>query len=49
MNHVVPFENTRRKLDWKQEEVQRQSRKESRQRRDAKKVGREAKAIGEEE
>lgn len=49
MNQVVRFEKTKRKLDWKQEEVQRECRKESKQRRDARKVGREVKAIGEEE
>lgn len=49
MNNVVRFENTRRKLDWKQEEQLRTGKKRDQQRRDDRKVGREVKAIGEEE
>lgn len=49
MNNVVRFENTRRKLDWKQEESLRTGKKQDRQRRDSKIQGRVAKSIGEEE
>lgn len=49
MSNVVRFENTRRKLDWKQEEQLRTGKKRDSQRRDNRKVGREVKLIGEEE
>lgn len=43
MNNVVRFENSRRKLNWKQEEEIRESKKGSRKRRDERKTGRNAK------
>lgn len=49
MNQVVRFENTKRKLDWKQEEELRSGKKRDQKRRSARIVGREVKAIGEEE
>lgn len=49
MQNVVRFENTKRKLDWKEEESLRTGKKQSRKRRDSKIQGRELKAIGEEE
>ena len=49
MNNVVRFENTKRKLDWKQEESLRSGKKQDRNRRDDRIKGREAKTIGEEE
>lgn len=49
MNNVVRFENTKRKLDWKQEESLRSGKKQSRQRRESRLTGRELKEVGEEE
>lgn len=49
MNQVVRFENTRRKLDWKQEEQLKTGKKREQKRRDDRKIGREVKAVGEEE
>lgn len=49
MNQVVAFEKTRRKLDWKQEEVLRNGKRKGEDRRSARKVGRDVKSIGEEE
>lgn len=49
MNHVVKFEQTKRKLDWKGEEALRSSKKQKQFARDARKVGRENKYTGEEE
>lgn len=49
MSNVVRFENTKRKLNWKQEESLRDGKKQDRQRRDSKIHGRVAKTIGEEE
>ena len=49
MNNVVRFENTKRKLDWKQEESLRSGKKQSRQRRDNRLTGRELKGVVEEE
>mgnify|MGYP006951075461 CR=1 FL=1 len=49
MNNVTRFPNTRRKLDWKQEEQLNTGKKRDQQRRDDRKVGRQVKAIGEEE
>lgn len=49
MNNVVRFENTKRKLDWKQEETLRNGKKEKQSRRDSRIKGREAKTVGEEE
>lgn len=49
MNQVVRFENTKRKLDWKEEEQLRSGKKKDRKRRDARIVGREAKHMGDEE
>lgn len=47
MNNVVRFENTRRKLNWKQEENLRSGKKQDRKRRDSRIQGREAKTVGE--
>jgi hypothetical protein len=49
MNNVTRFENTKRKLDWKQEEALRTGKKRDQKRRDDRIVGREVKLIGEEE
>ena len=49
MHNVVRFENTKRKLDWKQEESLRTGKKQDRKRRDSRIQGRELKATGEEE
>lgn len=49
MNQVVRFENTKRKLNWKQEEELRTGKKRDQRRRDARIVGREVKSIGDEE
>lgn len=49
MNNVVRFENTKRKLNWKQEESLRNGKKHDRDRRDNRIKGREAKTVGEEE
>lgn len=49
MQNVVRFENTKRKLDWKQEESLRDGKKESKKRRSLRLTGRELKGIGEEE
>lgn len=49
MNNVVRFENTKRKLDWQQEESLRTGKKQDRQRREGRIKGREAKSIGEDE
>lgn len=46
---VVRFENTKRKLDWQQEESLRSGKKQDRQRRDIRIKGREVKTIGEDE
>lgn len=48
MNNVVRFENTKRKLDWKQEENLRDGKKQDRKRRESKIQGREFKTVGEE-
>lgn len=47
MKNVVRFENTKRKLDWEQEESLRTGKKLSRRRRDTRLKGREAKTVGE--
>lgn len=44
MNQVVRFENTKRKLDWKQEDEMRNGKKRGEQRRLDRKAGREVKA-----
>jgi hypothetical protein len=49
MNQVVRFENTKRKMNWKQQEELRLGKKRDQDRRSARIVGREVKAIGEEE
>lgn len=49
MNNVVRFENTKRKLDWMQEEQLKSGKKREQKRRDDRKIGREVKVIGEEE
>jgi hypothetical protein len=49
MNQVVRFENTKRKLDWKQEEVLRTGKKRDQRRRNDRIIGRDVKTIGEEE
>jgi hypothetical protein len=49
MSNVVRFENTKRKLNWEQEEELRNGKKREQKRRDARKLGREVKTIGEEE
>lgn len=49
MNQVVRFEQTKRKLDWKQEEALRNGKRKGEERRSARKVGRDVKSIGEEE
>lgn len=48
MNNVVRFENTKRKLDWQQEESLRKGKKQSGQRRNNRLTGRELKGFGEE-
>lgn len=49
MSNVVRFENTKRKLNWKQEEELRNGKKREQKRRNNRKLGREVKTIGEEE
>ena len=49
MNQVVRFEQTKRKLDWMQEEQLKSGKKREQKRRDDRKIGREVKVIGEEE
>lgn len=49
MSQVTKFENTKRKLDWKQEENLRESKKKDRKRRDSRILGREAKTVGEDD
>lgn len=49
MNHVVKFEQTKRKLDWKGEEALRTGKKKHQSARYARRVGRENKYMGEEE
>ncbi len=49
MNNVVRFENTKRKLDWKQEEQMRSGKKRDQRRRDDRQQGRDAKYMGEDE
>lgn len=47
MSNVVRFENTKRKLDWKEEENLRTGKKQDRLRRNSRIKGREAKTVGE--
>ncbi|MNC20731.1 hypothetical protein D3C75_686940 [compost metagenome] len=47
MNQVVKFDQTKRRLNWEQEEALHSSKKRDSQRRDARKIGREVKTIGE--
>lgn len=49
MSNVVRFENTKRKLNWEQEEELRNGKKREQKRRNNRKLGREVKTIGEEE
>lgn len=49
MNNVVRFENTKRKLDWKQEESLRQGKKRDQRRREDRINTREFKEVGDEE
>lgn len=49
MNNVVRFENTKRKLDWKQEENLRDGKRKSRNRRDSRLQQRELKGVGEQD
>lgn len=49
MNNVVRFENTKRKLDWMQEEQLKSGKKREQKRRDDRKIGREVKTVGEDE
>jgi len=49
MNNVVRFENTKRKLDWKQEESLREGKKRDQRRREDRIIGRGFKEVGDEE
>lgn len=43
MRNVVAFENTKRKLDWKQEQQMKEGKRKGQARRDVQREGREAK------